>query len=61
MPGSIRSVCVAPSFFRLDEITVDARDTIHVGFWSNHIAIEGDAGYGTIDGGELSQEPSVND
>jgi hypothetical protein len=56
MGAALYGIVLFPSFFRLDEITFDARDSIHVGFWGNHVAIEGGAGYGTVDGGELSQE-----
>jgi hypothetical protein len=56
MGAALYGIVLFPSFFRLDEITFDARDSVHVGFWGNHVAIEGDAGYGTVDGGEISQE-----
>jgi hypothetical protein len=54
MGAVLYGIVLAPSFFRLDEITFDSRDTVHVGFWGNHVAIEGDVGYAAI-GGTLSQ------
>jgi hypothetical protein len=56
MQAALYGIVLFPSFFGLDEITFEPQDSVHVGFWGNHVAIEGDAGYGTVDGGEISQE-----
>ena len=56
MGAFLYGIVLFPSFFRLDEITFAPTDSVHVGFWGNHVAIEGDAGYGTVEGGEISQE-----
>jgi hypothetical protein len=56
MGAMLYGIVLVPSFFRLDEITFLPTDSVHVGFWGNHIAIEGSGGYGTVEGAELSQE-----
>jgi len=40
MGAALYGIVLFPSFFRLDEITFDAHDSVHVGFWGNHVAIE---------------------